>query len=302
MRFGEQVRRAAHRRLAAELVERRQFGAAAAALETMGLAPLAPLAQALQRRLDFDFAAGWRELVRATTQQHWVRLPRLPEAIDRLRGELEALAPPGPGAPDAAAALRELYWNAVLCREQGRLVDLLARAFCLIENAATLASARALLPPAHARGREVKQQLAALPRNQPRLASYLEAKQVRVPSGDQLPDIPYLLALLDWGCVSESTVSSTGATRTAERVAQLVRLLERVKTVRNKSISAHELLGVSEEALDIALPQSAEFPAGSAGVVAIMGALLEALDIPLGDEPLAGWASELRRLLDTLPD
>ena len=143
LRVATQLRHQAHRQPVATLLERGWFEAAAQVLDTWGAdaaTAVAHAARAIQRWLDADLAGA---LAQATLARRTLREAgqssggdadpdHAPAVIEALRRTLAGLH----GADDDSQRFSDLYWNAALCRDHGRLADFVGRTMFLAEAVA----------------------------------------------------------------------------------------------------------------------------------------------------------------------
>jgi hypothetical protein len=155
LRVATQLRRQAFRQPVATLLERGWFEAAAQVLDTWGAAEataMAHAARAIQRWLDADLAGA---VAQATVARRALREAghapggdadpdHAPAAIEALRRTLAGLH----GADDDSQRFSDLYWNAALSRDHGRLADFVGRTTFLAEAVARWVVGDAVAPDA----------------------------------------------------------------------------------------------------------------------------------------------------------
>ncbi|MBI3969974.1 MAG: hypothetical protein HY332_01685 [Chloroflexi bacterium] len=114
-------------------------------------------AAALQLRLNFDVEGARRRAAAALVDAQRLGAPTAASQLQRLVAELQHLVGP-------PAMLKELYWSAALCREQGRLLDFVTRAASLAEQSLRHVTEESLGLPADDRNYErVRATVAARP-------------------------------------------------------------------------------------------------------------------------------------------
>jgi hypothetical protein len=153
LRVATQLRRQAYRQPVATLLEGGWFEAAAHVLDTWdtpSATAVAYAARAIQRWLDADLggAVGQAALARRALRDAGVATAtdpdHAPAVIEALRRHLAGLH----GADDDSQRFSDLYWNAALCRDHGRLADFVGRVTFLAEAVARWVAGDTVAPDA----------------------------------------------------------------------------------------------------------------------------------------------------------
>jgi hypothetical protein len=283
MDVGDQLRRGMLRALARQEVENYEFGRATALLREVEAGPvLVGLAEHAEHRLHFDFARASRVL-----EDEVMPAARggERELALRLRGGLEELI-----QRRLEALIGELYYNARVTYHEGRYVDFLLRLFRLQEAILRLTVERELHVPTDEVERRAHPELVKGIEDNEALRQHMAQPY----HGDVLdyhrpPTLPVLRHLVDY-------YLATGGEEARARHGRLVATLDRLEklaSLRNKSIGAHGFEGVSEEEIRRRYGEDQDLLADLAEVVRLLG--VEPADDPFDrvrDAILAGLARE----------
>ena len=280
---GERIRRDALRDVARHALEGFDFGRAARLLEELGAdGLLVALAGHAEHRLHFDFD-------RALAALDACAVPAGRDAeralVRSLRDELVQLAE----RADAAALIRELFFNLRVTWRQGRYVDVLLRLFRLEEAILRHVVERDCRVPTDSVGGKADPRFVAFVEGDPGLKSHFEANKAggRLLDYRREPNVPILSHLL--AGLAQRADAANGDDYRA--VVEAVGRLEALTTLRNKSIGAHGFRGVSEAAIREAYGRDCD-------LLADLEALLHTVGIDATDDPLVRVRDFVRAALD----
>lgn len=245
LQTGRQILASSLRAVIREQLERYEFGRAATLLRTLPeseagatVKVLASLAEYADARLAFDFEKAkliLEDEVIATAQGEARELGM------RLRDDLEPLL-----GKELKALIQELYHNTRLTLRAGRYVDALLRLFRLVEAALRFVVEQELRLPTEADGARSKREFREGIERRPELKARFEQPY----EGERLdytrpPDRRVLRLLLD-------SVIESGAEHCAryEEFRAVVKRLEPLAQLRNRSIGGHGFEGVSREKIE----------------------------------------------------
>lgn len=281
--IGERIRRDALREVARHALDGFELERTARLLEALGAdAFLVALAEHGAHRLNFDFDRALAALDACVVP---VERDAERSLARSLRDELMQLA----DREDAASLIRELFFNLRVVWRQGRYVDVLLRVFRLEE-----AILRHVVERDHGVSTDsvkggADPGFVAFIENNAALKRHFQEQKAggRLLDYRREPNVPILTHLLVG--LAEEVDAATAETYRA--VVEAVRRLEKLTSLRNKSIGAHGFLGVSEAAIREAYGRDRD-------LLADLEALLRTAGIDPADDPLVRVRDEVRAALD----
>jgi hypothetical protein len=230
-----------------------QFATAAAFIEAWGdrrATPIARLARALHQWQDYDLTGALGEVRNARFDLgRVVGAPKaaLDDVVTRMERYLtQRVGEIGPRPEPTCNQLIDLLWGADLCRAQGRLVDLVARAARLNEAIVRRTAARACRTAEasdRCRGQFWGDAQQVLGDRAAELSRRLQPRNRETLSWTWQVSMPNLLHLLDVLAQDPVAHPDLPAIATAARIVDVARPLH------NASIAGHEFEGVTDRAI-----------------------------------------------------
>jgi len=329
--IGQKVLRQFQRAPASKLLREGQFTAAASVLEGWGVpnAPvLALMCRAIQHRLDFD-ASG---MLDALSKARRMIVGSEADCDDRLLGmltdvenECRQFAPTVSPLDRIRAQLVDLYWGTDLARRQHRLVDFVARATSVVENALRFEVHRTVGVSAHFIERDHRARTAffnAVSRY-PTVAAVKACRrahtlQVNFTETSRI-NIPVLMVILD--AVAENPLGGVSP-ESVRAAVMLGETLAHVRDLRNQSAIAHGMDGISRRVIGdcfregivratgatpsgeddflYKLSDRLDDRNGCEKIMEMLKRMLEHLHVPIGSDPFRSWGSRFAVCSDRL--
>ena len=269
------------------------------------LAEVADLCDLMQRRLEFEFSRP-RNIARAIADRPTASL-RIRNAASALARDLDQLMVQPANQSTTNWQLAELFWNAEVCLQHGRIADFLGRMWNAIEMAlrlrAELIAARRItdLPTAQSWWNELDPE-------SPVRKGTCASKHFGSFERDGLMSVRGCIAILQGLEEAAEAIHDWAEVERLNAARIAVCVLEPIKQLRNDSLIAHGTIAISEDTISRALGRSTmrqqelRIPAtltGTAEVAWIYRQVMTDLGVHLSDQnPILAMGRTLAGIVD----